>query len=268
MPYLEVVTKATNSMAAALSVLGQLEAAIDNCNATQSSKSLRALDEAVALYTGSLEGSIGGSAGVFVYSQARLRCADFKTCGSAGGQVEGNAKVNFDIYFNFTQMKSNLASGSCAAARTIKEDIARKIIVPFVQGTIRAAYLQSSSVFNQTQKVEAEGTIFAAAILPVVAKCNASAAAVIFEELRANSGNTANFAAVKLALESSFECMGITCVDVGGFYNSGTLAFYAGAEPCDEARVDPPPTSAPTRPGFFQRIFAFFANFLGFLNPF
>ena len=254
-------------MAAAVSVLGQLEAAIDNCNATQSSKSLRALDEAVALYTGSLEGSVGGSAGVFVYNQARLNCADFKTCGSSGSEVQGNAKVNIDIYFNFTQMKSSLASGSCAAARTIKEDIAKKIVIPFVQGTIRAAYMQSSSAFNKTQKLEAEGTIFAAAVLPVVAKCNATAAAVIYEELKANSGSTANFAAVKFALESSFECMGITCVDVGGFYNPGTLGFFAGAGPCDDSRVDAP-TAAPTSPGFFQRFFAFFANILDFFNPF
>jgi hypothetical protein len=254
-------------MTVSMSVLGQLEAALDNCNATQSSNSLKALDEAVALYTGSLEGSLGGSAGVFIYNQARRSCADSKTCGSDGSQVEGNAKVNIDIYFNFTQMKSDLANGSCAAARRVKEDIAKKIVIPFIQGTIRSAYLQSSSALNQTQKIEAEGAIFAAAVLPVVAKCNATAAAVIYEELKPNSGNTANFAAVKFALESSFQCMGITCVDVGGFYDSGKLEFYAGAEPCDDARVEPP-TAAPTRPGFFQRIFSFFGNIIGFLNPF
>ena len=253
-------------MTVAMSVLGQLEAALDNCNATQNSNALKALDEAVALYTGSLEGSLGGSAGVFIYNQARRSCADAKTCGSSGSQIEGNAKVNIDIYFNFTQMKSNLANGSCEAARRAKEDIAKKIVIPFIQGTIRSAYLQSSSALNQTQKIEAEGSIFAAAVLPIVAKCNASAAAVIYEELKPNSGNSANFAAVKFALESSFACMGIACVDVGGFYDSGKAEFFAGAGPCDDARVEPP-TAAPRR-GFFQRIFGFIANIFDFLNPF
>ena len=256
-------------MGVTMAVLGQLETALYYCNATKTVESLQALDEAVALYSGSIEGSVGGSTGVFPFNQARRRCANFKTCGVTGDQIEGNAQVNIEILANITAIKSSLTSGNCTAAREAKEKIAKTIFIPFIQGAIRYGYLTSPAGTAQNPKAEAEGALFAAAVLPVVAKCNETSAAIIFAELKPNSGNTADFSAVKFAFESNYKCMGITCVDVGGLYDTASSNFFAGAGPCnDTAIVQLPPTAAPPRRGFFQRIFDFIKKVFGFLNPF
>lgn len=198
-------------------VLKQLEDALYGCflnTTTPIANQLNALDQAVAFYTGSLEGTAGGSQGFLIYNLANRRCINFKTCGPSGDQNQGTAKVNLAIFTEFTAMKQNLASGNkCQAARANKEAIAKKLFVPMIQGSIRYAYVQSQSSSNVV--AEAEGAIFSAAVLPIVHKCNANSAAVIYEEMKPNSGNAANFAAVKSAYESTYNCMGITCADVG-----------------------------------------------------
>ena len=100
--------------------LREMEDAIDDCvsgDTKRNADSVQALDEAVAFYTGSLEGTDGSTDGVFVHALAEKRCADFKTCGANGDQITGNAKVNINIFSHFSQMKSNIASRNCEAAR-------------------------------------------------------------------------------------------------------------------------------------------------------
>jgi hypothetical protein len=268
----EVIKKGTNFLAFPVYVLAQLEDALDDCAANRSTDALKALDEAVAVYSGSMIGADAGASasGVLVFSHAQQRCVDFKTCGSTGTEVKGNAKVNIEVFANFTQMKTSLIGRNCTAARANKEAIAKKMFIPFIQGTMRNAYLQSAVGAAQSAKVEAEGAIYAAAILPLVAKCNITAASVIYSEMKPNSNNTANFAAIKVALESNYKCMGILCGDVGGFFDGSNSKFFIGAEPCNETKASaPPPSAAPTpRRGLFSRIFAFFGRLFGFLNPF
>jgi hypothetical protein len=258
--FIEVITKATVSMSVAMYVLRQLEYAIDNCAASRADDSLRALDEAVAFYTGSV-GSVNAS-GSFVFNLAAVGCVNFKTCGTTGDQIQGDAKINVDITAQFSLMKESLAnSKNCTAARLVKEKIAKKIVVPLIQGALRYGYMQTLSA---SAKAEAAGAIFAAAVLPVVAKCNATSAATIYEELKTNSGNTVDFVAVKLAFESNYQCIGITCLDVGGLYDRGNLKFFANAEPCGGNSEPVEPT--PERKTIFQRFFDIFRNLFSFLG--
>lgn len=225
-------------------VLRHLEVALEKCNATLKNESLRALDEAVAIYAGSQEGTAGNGTGSLLLVHARRRCGGFKTCGSTGSETSGNAKVNLEVFANFTQMKSLLDSGNCAGARANKEDIASTMFVPFIQGALRYGYLQSPPGTSKTPKAEAEGAAFVMAVLPIVAKCNAAAAATIYNEMKPNSGSTADFTAVKAAFESTYQCMGIICADVGGFYDNTNARYLDGAAPC----IDPKPiTKSPTR---------------------
>jgi Low iron-inducible periplasmic protein len=222
-------------------VLRELEDALDDCAAsdpTRNADQVLALDEAVAFYTGSLEGTTGTGEGVFIYSLANKRCINFKTCGPNGDQIEGTAKVNLDIFTEFNKMKQNLAAGSsnCNEARTNKEAIAKKLFVPMIQGTLRYAYKQDQPDTNAI--AEAEGAIFAAAVLPIVDKCNPNSAATIFNEMMPNSGNTADFASVKRAFEDTYSCMGITCADVGGVYDTTTQSYSEGASPCEGSGSD------------------------------
>jgi Low iron-inducible periplasmic protein len=229
----EVVAKISAYSGVAMYALRELEDAIDDClsgDTKRNADSVQALDEAVAFYTGSLEGTDGSGSGVFPYSLAEKRCVDFKTCGATGDQISGKAKVNMNIFSHFSQMKVNIAKKDCTAARLDKEAIAKQLFVPIIQGTLRYAYKQAQPDTNV--KAEAEGAAFAAAVLPVVAACNSESAATIFEEMKPNSGNTANFESVRSAFERTYDCMGISCADVGGIYDSATSKYFDGAAPC------------------------------------
>jgi hypothetical protein len=229
----EVVAKVSAYVGVAMYALRELEDAVDDCLSSDTKRnddSVLALDEAVAFYTGSLEGKDGSGSGVFVYALAEKRCENFRTCGAAGDQNTGNAKVNIDIFAQFSQMKANIANKDCEAARGNKEEIAKQLFVPMIQGTIRYAYIQSQP--EPTVKAEAEGAAFAAAVLPLVASCNQAAADTIFEQMKPGSGNTADFAAVKGAFESTYSCLGISCADVGGLYDGATSSYMEGAAPC------------------------------------
>jgi hypothetical protein len=105
--------------------------------------------------------------------------------------------------------------------------------VPLVQGSLRYAYkvaeLQGGS------KEFAEGAAFSAAILPRINACDASAAKVISDnmnmEIAESDRMKAGFEAVKAAFESTYECLGINCAQIGGLIVSGT-EYYPEFPPC------------------------------------
>jgi hypothetical protein len=293
----EIVKKTVHYQLYPQYVLRSLEVALEKCSSSQKAESLRALDEAVAYYTGSQEGeaAAGTGSGSLLHFHARRRCGGTRTCGASGDQATGNAKVNIVVFENFTAMKASLDAANCAAARINKENIAKIMFVPFIQGAMRYGYLQSPPGPSKNPVAEAEGATFAMAVLPYVHSCNAAAATTIYNEMRPNSGNTVDFTAVKAAFESVFQCMGVKCADVGGYWDTGTSRYLSGTEPCVDAAPTPipPPTAAPVRaptvpvptetpvlaptpapiirtgaparrPGLFRRIWNFFLNLFGF----
>jgi len=221
-------------MNTAMYVIRELEDALDDCAASFSKRNddaVHALDEAVAFYTGTLEGTEGSGDGVQMYALAEKRCENFKTCGENGDSTEGVAKVNIDIFRQFDLMQRSLNTGSCDAARKNKNEIEKQMLIPLVQGTIRYAWKQEYEQ-ETGEKEEAEGATFAAAILPVVARCNENDAGIIFDNMKPGSGFQADYSAVKDAFERNYGCMGITCMDVGGLYDDANGAWLTGAAPC------------------------------------
>merc|ERR1719272_1836625 len=114
--------------------------------------------------------------------------------------------------------------------------------VPLVQGTLRYAYKVGNVANDQSAKNAAEGSTFAAAVLPMVHYCNAASATIVADNMKfglpfdkttgkcttmndagfCTSGTLPDFAAVKSALESTYACLGITCAHVGAL--SGVIA--------------------------------------------
>jgi len=235
----EAVKKGSAYLSTAMYVIRELEDALDDCAASLSKRNddaVHALDEAVAFYTGTLEGQDGSGEGVQMYALAGKRCENFKTCGASADEVEGEAKVNMVIFREFDKMQQNLNTGSCDKARKNKEAIEKQMFVPLLQGTLRYAYKQEFEV-DAGEKDEAEGSTFAAAVLPVVASCNAGDAVTIFENMKPGAGNSVDFSAVKSAFERNYGCMGITCADVGGLYDDANEQFFAGAGPCSDDKT-------------------------------
>jgi hypothetical protein len=219
-------------MNTAMYVIRELEDALDDCASKRNDDSVQALDEAVAFYTGSLEGTDGAGSGVQMYALAEKRCADFKTCGTNGDQAEGKAFINNVIFQQFDLMQHNLNMGLCSQARRNKEEIETNMFVPLVQGTLRYAWKKANEA-TAGEKEEAEGATFAAAVLPVLARCSENDADIIFNNMKPGSGNGIDYLEVKHTFERNYGCMGITCSDVGGFYDDANKMWYVGAAPCD-----------------------------------
>jgi hypothetical protein len=217
-------------------VIREMEDAVDDCQEgctkeTCNDDPVNAWDEAVAFYTGSQQGKDGTTSGYLVYTLANKRCENFKTCGDNGDLLEGTSKVNSDIFQLFKLGQQNFLSGKCSEAKTQKDRIAQLMAVPLVQGTIRYAYLTSSSQKDVDEKSKAEGAVFAASVLPIVHACNPDDAQTIYENMGVGSP-AADFAAVKQAFERNYGCMGISCSDVGGLYDETTSSYYSGTGPC------------------------------------
>ena len=191
---------------------------------------LNALDQAVAFYTGSLEGPTGSGNGVLLYELADARAIDFKTAGPNGNSVSGTSKVNIDIFQQFSSMQNSLLSQDCMEASIGKQYIASKMAVPLIQGTLRYAYLTDTNPSSPV-KIAAEGAVYSAAILPIVAACNQNDAATIYQNMQTNQGNTCDFVKVKDALENNYACMGIQPSDVGGLWDAAKNNYYPGAGP-------------------------------------
>jgi hypothetical protein len=219
-------------------VIREMEDALDDCDKRCdindcNDDPVKAWDEAVAFYTGSLELDDGSGSGVLLHGLADKRCGNFNTCGDMADSIEGLSHVNIEIFRQFEDglVKINAGGEGCGTARVNKERIEQLMTVPLVQGTIRYAYIRSTEL-DAGEKAEAEGAVFAAAVLPVVHACNKDDAAIIYDNSRVGSPGIPNFKAVKEAFERNYECMNIRCADVGGLYDKGNLKFFEGAEPC------------------------------------
>merc|ERR1740133_609722 len=219
----------------------EFEDAIDDCTSCTSdcnahstnSGSVHAWDEGVAFYTGSLEGTAqgGNSAGVMVYRLAEKRCGNFGTCTGTGGMSQVNDEL-FKAGGLFTQGRDLLHAGSCSSVKAVVNKIVSIMTVPLVQGTLRYAWkvgktgAADNKASDQNAKNAAEGSTFAAAVLPLVHACDAAAAKTVSDHMKFGaavydkttgdyvSGTKPDTAKVKAALEKTYTCLGITCAHV------------------------------------------------------
>jgi len=260
----QVIKKGSKFLGAMMYAIREFEDAIDDCTGGTltanelSSGSVHAWDEGVAFYVGSkmdldmLSGAYNSdgtgtytmsklsSQGCLSYSLGNKRCKNFKTCGPSGTAAIGEAKANSDLWPLFNQGQQEILVGNCGAAVPIKDAIMKKMRIPLIQGTLRYAY--KVGVRNEGDEARAEGSIFAAGVLPDVHTCSATHAATIAQHMSLNSATKPDFAAVKTAFEAVYPCLGLKCTDIGGLIQSTPgNPYYTGAEPC----VDPPPPSAP-----------------------
>merc|ERR1719483_1812413 len=265
----EAVKKGTAYMHVWMYAIREFEDAIDdcttctaNCNefSTNDAGPVHAWDEGVAFYAGSQEGRLpgGNSAGAMVYRLAEKRCGNFGTC--TGTSATGISQVNDELFKAgglFTQGRDLLHAGSCSGVRAVVDKIVSIMTVPLVQGTLRYAWKvgqtggKDNKASDQNAKNAAEGSTFAAAVLPLVHACDAAAAKTVSDHMKFGaavydkttgdyvSGTKPDTAKVKAALEKTYTCLGITCAHVGGLLNGAKTAAEAGMEDCT-----PAPTAA------------------------
>jgi hypothetical protein len=250
----ECIKKATAYMNAYMYAIREFEDAIDDCHAgcpngivgsqngvdcnSLSTKAVHAWDEGVAFYTGSREGAAAGgnTNGVLSYRLAEKRCANFKTCGANHDSMSGTSYVNIELFKQLAIGGQKLLLGQCDEVRPILRRMVALMATPLVQGTLRYAYKVDK--LGGGDKEKGEGAVFAAAIVPRVAYCNAADAATIMSNMKVGAAST-SFAAVKAAFENNYACMEISCEEVGGIWLSAESRYLDGADPCGRSTPAP-----------------------------
>jgi hypothetical protein len=218
--------------------------AIRYFNLGQQLCSIGAFEEGVALFIGSLEGPSGTNGnGYMPYTLGDKRCPNFKTCGMTGNETAGIAKVNMQIIDQFKAFQQQYNTTNCTTHSPTLLPIVNRITnlmkIPMVQGTLRYAEIISTTVGEVPYAIRAEGGTFAAGVLPYVHKCDPTDATTIYDNIWTGTGATA-FSDVKAAFEKNYECMGITCADIGGIVDS--FGDYKNTtKPCGLPVVKPPP---------------------------
>ena len=214
-------------------------------------------ESAWALFAGSLEGVDGSTKGYSVYALGDKRCPQFSTCvdmtsdgwpTSTSGLAAPNEAARTALEAGIALFEA-VAAGSadgrrraCVGAIEHLDAFVAASVVPLVQGTLREAYEVDPAAGGADADglVEvAEGWAFAAPILPLVSKCNATAGDSVYDNMWLNADPHVRdgFAAVKAAVESVYPCLGISCGDAGGMLSDGEP--IDGFHPC----VDSPSSS-------------------------
>jgi hypothetical protein len=157
---------------------------------------------------------------------ANKRCSNFKTC--VGGTTSGTAASTTAMFADFALGKAALEAGQCDDMRTIVDSITAQGFVPIIQGSLK--YGWSMGQGGASTKAIAEAATFTAGVIGRVNHCSAEDAKIIWDNTKIGQ-TTTDFAAVKAAFERNYECMGITCADVGGYVDDDGN-YREGAEAC------------------------------------
>lgn len=230
----EFIAKGVSSMGVWMFVIGLMEASLDKCMSgcvDCNNGAIRLWDEAVALYTGSLEGPDGSGDGHFAYSLADERCTEFNTCGKRRNKLTGTSAVNLEIFELFRQSHEEMLSGVCQPAHDHKRRIVDLMTIPLIQSSLKYSYIVGRQP-SGSSKEEAEAAVFAASLLPIIHHCSKEDAIIIWENV------ALDFVQVKEAFERNYECLRITCDDIGGVYDSQNLSYYPDATPCSRPYSD------------------------------
>ncbi|KAL7567227.1 hypothetical protein ACA910_021214 [Epithemia clementina (nom. ined.)] len=213
---------------------------------------LQKLDEAVAYYVGNqLYSKDYYGQGNLAYGLAEMLCPKMATCDHV---INGQSRVNKNIFVHLEAMKAKLKEAKCAECQDNVEEIVRLMMIPLIQATLFTAQRMSSYTFPSSS-MQAEGAIFSAAILPKVSECSRSAANLIYNNMKliAHTLPRVDFYEVQGALEEVYQCMGVTCAEIGGVVSEANLQqavaaggmideviakiYVRGAEPCADNKL-------------------------------
>lgn len=233
-------------------VIWEMQDAINDCNTgdvNMNDNSVHAWDEAVAFYTGSLEGvSQGGNNGlesctdndcVLQFYLADKRCTNFGTCTADydGDDFAGYSKVNYDIFSLFIKGRDQILGAfhtqKCPDTDDLMDEISTRMLIPFIQGVQRYLY-KTSVAETPTSKEAGELFAFASAVLPFIHKANPKTAEMLFNRAWKLDYSTDDWMDIKHAIEDTYPSLGvgagvgtITCVQVGELTDGGNVLSKA-----------------------------------------
>lgn len=218
-----------------MEVIRQMNDAVAFCKVTNFPAAAKAIDSAVAFYAGS-KTTEEHNEGILMYALAEVRAHQMKTAGHLDNKDDGDAFVNVEIFKEFKNIQMHVSKNGtmCDAAEASKNKVVTWMQVPLIQGVLHYAYLREKEPPTEAEELErmqAEGAVFAATILPWVHRCSSRSAKIIHENMQ--MGAKTNFKTVKKTLEEHYStCLNIQCEHVGGVWNHDESKYKDGATPC------------------------------------
>jgi hypothetical protein len=208
----ENVRRTLQAMVVYLETESLVRASIEKCNKTSIGDDdseipiagQEEVDQAVALYVGSIEGRISGGnpyglygSGQMMYALAKEICRPLNSC-----ETKGDSEANAFLLFAFSQMKESLDRGDCVAAESVlQDDVLSGLLVPLVQGVLFFAEQNEGAPPLSTNASLVSGTILAETLLPQLAAVDQANANVVYE----NMDYDVNEIAVKDGKEAVFD---------------------------------------------------------------
>lgn len=195
-------------------------------------KGARSFDEVVAYWIGE-DQSNGDDNGFALYALAQK-------AGGWFGVTDPEAPANTKIKRLYEEGRAIFSNGdACQDETHLAElwDVANKMIsqmmVPLIQMLIR------SMVELDFYKVQ----LYSIAVIPQISACKMSTFKFLENELLDNPYKSANFDVIMEALQSSYECLGLTCEDIGAYGTAAPQcediprnADFAGYTPTTDVR--------------------------------
>jgi len=239
-------------------VIWKLQDAINSCNTgdiIMMENSVHAWDEAVALYTGSLEGVLqGGKNGLssspsdcgLQFMLAEKRCMNFGTCTADYdyNPYEGYSEVNHDIFELFAsgrdQILGSVHTRQCFNTADTMNEISALMLVPFIQGVQQYLYNTKTQV---TAGEAGQLFSYATVVLPFIDLVDADAADMLFDRAWNLDYTTYDWKEIKYAIEATYPELGlgkgkglVTCVQVGELLEGGDVQSEACTDPFDSSK--------------------------------
>jgi len=236
-------------------VIWEMQDAVNDCNngnVTFNDNSVHAWDEAVAFYTGSIEGTSkggvngldSGSDGQLQFMLADKRCMNFGTC-TADRDLDnfaGYSNVNKDIFALFAAGRDEILgakhTSECPQVPDLMDEISGLMLIPFIQGVQR--YLVKTGI-RETPSAKEAGELFAfaSAVLPFIHKADPEVAEILYEVAWNLEYNEHDWRDIKTKIEKTYPLLGVgagegvvTCIQVG------ELTDLNGVKEGSEACVD------------------------------
>merc|ERR1712060_128052 len=237
-------------------VIWEMQDAVNDCNngnITFNDDSVHAWDEAVAFYTGSIEGQSrggvngldSGSGGQLQFMLADKRCKNFGTCTADydDNDFEGYTNVNKDVFALFAAGRDEILgakhTSECPQVPDLMEKISGLMLIPFIQGVQR--YLVKTGI-RETPSAKEAGELFAfaSAVLPFIHKADPSVAEILYDVAWNLEYAEYDWRDIKTEIEKTYPLLGagageglVTCVQVGELTDDNGVK--EGSEACIDA---------------------------------
>ena len=226
--YLSVLMASMREMEIAVaSCRGDCKVGVDLCGLSP----VHAWDKAAGFYVGSSQKS--AAEGVFPYGLAEKICVDFKTCGIIGNSADPTDKayVNKVIMDEFQNGQDALAGNRCDEAESAKNEIMRQMQIPIIQSFLRNVYMRKYGQSADEMRDIALVASYGAVVLPLVNSCSVQDALSLYDHVQFDTKKEdLDFEAVKLLLEGSYDCLRVSCDEVGGIWDGEKYVDFAA--PC------------------------------------